>query len=291
MQEQERFQAQLKEFREDDEARWKYEAEELQRQARILEGLMDRTDEEVKAELKKAGINVNVLEEEFEKSAKQVEEAHKELLKIEPPPPKRGRKEQIMMEYVAARASHCTWLYPPAYAGWGNAETCGFNLGLGEINTRCHQQGSGWYGWSSSGHQHCTLWFYYFPPSSGDLVVRPHVDFQGQVNVSAHDLWYLSCHAELQLRLHFDLYQYYWDGEQTATIIDEHRHNSFTGYFVNDHRVMEKNMSVAAGDIVWIKLTSSLDCRARSLLGSVFCDFRTGAARRIKVEHIQVCLT
>lgn len=289
----ERFQAQLKEFREDDEARWKYEAEELQRQMRILEG-MGRTDEEVKAELKKAGINVSVLEEESKKSAQQLERAHKELLEIEPPPARRGRKEPILMQRVAALAGSHTWLWPPAYEGWGNAEECGFNLDLAGINTELHSTGRGGdWGWGAFGYstQFCTLWFYYFPPEDGDLLVEPHVDFQGNVAVSAHDHWYTSTHARLQLRLHFDLFQHYWDGEQTATIIDEHRHDSSAAYWVDDHRIMSKTLSVSADDIVWIKLTTSLWGFGRSDHAHVDCDFRTGASRRIRVEHIWVDLT
>ena len=294
------FRAQLKEFREDDEARWKYEAEEHQRQMRILEG-MRRTDEEVKAEFKKAGINVSVLEEEDRKSEKLLEEAHEKLLEIGPPPARRGRKEQIMTQYVDALVGHrqipshtlCTWVYPPAFDAWGDTEACGFNLDLGEINTELHAKGSGWSGGIEYSPRYCTLWFYYFPPSSGELLVRPYVDFQGNVAISADDKWYTKTHAKLRLRLHFDLYQHYWDGEQTATIVDEHRHNSSAAYWVDEKPSMSKTLGVSANDIVWIKLTTSLSGGAQSNRARVDCDFRTGtgADRRIKVEGIRVCLS
>jgi hypothetical protein len=288
---QERFRAQLKEFREDDEACWKQEAEEVKRQLRLLKGI-GRTDEQVKAELKRAGINVGALEQESKKSAQQLKRAHKEMRKIEPPPSRRGRKEQIVMQQVAALAGSHTWLFPPAWEGWGNAEDCGFNLALGEINTERHMTGDGW-GWAAVayGTQYCTLWFYYFPPRSGDLLVQPHVDFQGDVAVTAHDHWYTSTHAELELKLHFDLYQHYWDGEESATIIDEHRHDSSAAYWVDNHRIMSKTLGVSANDIVWIKLTTSLYVVAHSSHAHVDCDFRTGASRRIRVEHIWVGLT
>ena len=62
------YKAQLKEFRQDDEAQWKYEDEELQRQSRILKD-SGYSDAEFKEELKQAGINVSVLEKESDKEA------------------------------------------------------------------------------------------------------------------------------------------------------------------------------------------------------------------------------
>lgn len=288
---QERYQAQLREFREDDEARWKYEYDEIQRQLKILKGT-GRTDQQVKAELQRAGINVSVLEEDSAKEAQEIKRAHDEIRYLKPPAAKRGRKEPIIMQKIAALAGSHTWLFPPAWEGWGNAEDCGFNLDLGETNTERHMTGDGW-GWEAAayGTQYCTLWFYYFPPRSGDLLVQPHVDIQGDVAVSAHDHLYTSTHAELELKIHFDLYQHYWDGEETATIVDEHRHDSSAAYWVDNHRIMSKTLSVSASDIVWIKLTTSLYVVAHSSHAHVDCDFRTGASRRIRVEHIWVNLT
>jgi hypothetical protein len=74
------------------------------------------------------------------------------------------------------------------------------------------------------------MWFYYFPPRAGELTVEPEVHFQGDVALSAHDHIYTSTHAELELKLHFDLFQYYWDGEAVSTIIDEHYQNVSKAY-------------------------------------------------------------
>jgi len=285
------FKAQLREFRQDDEAQWKYEDEELQRQSRILKD-SGYSDAEFKEELKQAGINVSVLERESDKELEREKRIHDELRKVKPPPARRNYKDHILMDQVAALAGSHTWLYPPAYEGWGNAEDCGFNLGLGEFNTERHMTGDGWGLQAVAyGTQYCTLWFYYFPRAAGNLLVEPHVDFQGDVAVSAHDHWYTSTHAELRLKLHFDLFQHYWDGEQTATIIDEHRHDSNTAYWVDNHRIMSKTLSVSANDIVWIKLTTSLYVVAHSSHAHVDFNFRTGASRRIRVEHIWVNLT
>ncbi|MGH8524469.1 MAG: hypothetical protein ACREXY_09705 [Gammaproteobacteria bacterium] len=286
-----RLKAQLREFREDDEAQWKYEATELERQLRVRREA-GRGDAEFKEELAKAGINVSALEQEAEKEAEREKRAHAELKKIHPPPARRGRKEAIAVEQAAALADTATWIFPPAYDAWGNAEDCGFNLALGEINTLRDMTGDGW-GLEARAYttQYCTLWFYYYPRAAGDLRIEPHVDFQGSVAVSAHDHWYTSTHAELLLRLHFDLFQHYWDGEQTATIIDEHRHNSSAAYWVDDHHILSKTLSVSAHDIVWIKLKTSLYVVAHSSHAHVECDFRTGADRRIRAEHIRVNVT
>jgi hypothetical protein len=287
----ERVRGQLEEFREDDEARWKYEADELERQSRIMKET-GRTDAQFKEGLTKAGINVRALEEESDKEVERETRAHAELSKVDPPPVSRSPKDQLLLQQGAALAAAGGWIFPPAREGWGNAEQCGFNLALGEINFERHSTGDGWGLQAVAyGTQYCTLWFYYFPTAAGDLLVEPHVDFQGDVAVSAHDHWYTSTHAELLIRLHFDLFQHYWDGEKTETIVDEHRHDSSTAYWVNDHHIMSKSLSVSANDIVWIKLTTSFYIVAHSSHAHVDCNFRTGADRRIRAEHIRVNLT
>jgi hypothetical protein len=182
-----------------------------------------------------------------------------------------------------------TYLYPPATEAWGNTEECGLNIALAEWNLRADKTGDGW-GWQATagGPQLCTYVFHYFPPRAGELTVEPHVDFQGDVVLKAHDHWYTSTHAELELKLHFDLFQHYWDGETTATIVDEHHQNVNKAFWVDDHRVMSKTLSVSANDVVWIKLTCSLDVTAHSSHAHVVCDFRTGSERRIRVEYIRI---
>jgi hypothetical protein len=287
----ERIQAQLKEFRQDDEARWAYEAQEIARQTRVLND-NGRSDPQFKEELRRAGIDVSALEEQSSRLRELETKAHKELFKVEPPPPRRGRKDAMLLQQVASLAHTRTWLFPPAYEGWGNAEQCGFNLPLGEINTESHKTGDGWGLQAVAyGTEYCTLWFYYFPPESGDLLVQPHVDFQGSVAISAHDHWYTSTHAEILIKLHYDLYQHYWDGEETATIVNEHRHDSSTAYWVDNHRVVSKSLSVSANDIVWIKLTVSKFVMAHSSHAYADCDFRSDANRRIRVEHVWLNLS
>jgi hypothetical protein len=287
----ERIQAQLKEFRQDDEARWAYEAQEIARQTRVLND-NGRSDPQFKEELRRAGIDVSALEEQSSRLRELETKAQKELFKVEPPPPRRGRKDAMLLQQVASLAHTRTWLFPPAYEGWGNAEQCGFNLPLGEINTESHKTGDGWGLQAVAyGTEYCTLWFYYFPPESGDLLVQPHVDFQGSVAISAHDHWYTSTHAEILIKLHYDLYQHYWDGEETATIVNEHRHDSSTAYWVDNHRVVSKSLSVSANDIVWIKLTVSKFVMAHSSHAHADCDFRSDANRRIRVEHVWLNLS
>jgi hypothetical protein len=290
-----RFKAQLKAFREDDDARWKYEENEVQRQLRILKET-GYNDASFKEELKRAGINVSAVEQDSEKELESQKRVFEELRKIEAPPRRHGQKTRILLQENAARSvilpsTINTSIFPPAYEGWGNTEDCGFNLGLGEFNLKRDETGDGWGIQAVAyGTQYCTLWFYYFPPFAGELTVEPHVDFQGDVTLSAHDHWYTSTWAELKLKLHFDLFQHYWDGEAVATIIDERHQNVNKSFWVDDNRVVSKSLSVSAHDIVWIKLTTSLYVVAHSSHAHVACDFRTGSSRRIRVEYIQLRL-
>ena len=285
------FLAQLKEFREDDQALWKYQEQETQRQQRIVKEA-GSSDEQFKEELKKAGINVKALEEESDHELEKQNRAFEELRKIAPPPRRRGQRSRLLLDQIAALPLRDinTVIYPPAQDGWGNAEDCGLNLNLGEFNIKGEATGSGWgiQATASPPPRTCTLIFYYFPPRAGELTVEPHVDFQGDVALSAHDHWYTSTHAELELKLHFDLFQHYWDGEQVATIINEHHQNVKKSYWVDDHRVLSKTLSVSANNVVWIKLMISYKHNAHSSHARVAYDFRTGSDRRIRVESIRI---
>jgi len=285
------FLAQLKEFREDDHAQWKHAEKEMQRQARILKEA-GGSDEQFKAELKKAGINVTALEKDAKRDLEKQRRAFEELRKIEPPPARRGRKTRILVDQIRLPQLNDinTLIYPPAQYSYGNTEDCGINLDLGEFNIKGDTTGDGW-GWAATASPPpptCTFWFYYFPPRAGELTVEPHVDFQGDVVISAHDHWYTSTHADLEVKLYFDLFQHYWDGEQSASIVNEHHQNVDKAYRVDDHRVMTKTLSVSANDVVWIKLTVSHQADAHSSYAHVAYDFRTGSDRRIRVEYIRI---
>jgi hypothetical protein len=285
------FLAQLKEFREDDKAQWKHAEKEMQRQAIIMKEI-GGSDEQFKEELKKAGINVAALEKEAKRELEKQKKAFEELRKIELPPKRRGQKSRILLDQNIVRPLHDinTLIYPPAQDSWGNSEDCGFNLGLGEINIKGEDTGDGW-GWAATASgppRSCTLLFYYFPPRAGELTVEPHVEFQGDVVINAHDHWYTNTNVNLEMKLSFDLFQHYWDGEQTATVISEHHQNVKKAYWVNDHRVMSKTLSVSANEVVWIKLTVTHEADAHSSHAHVAYDFRTGSDRRIRVEYIRI---
>ena len=285
------FLAQLKGFREDDQAQWKYQEQELQRQQRIVKEA-GSSDEQFKEELKKAGINVKALEDESNAELEKQKRAFDELRKIAPPPRRRGQRARLLLDQIVAFPLNDinTVIYPPAQDGWGNAEDCGLNVNLGEFNIKGEATGSGWgiMATASPPPNTCTLMFYYFPPRAGELTVEPHVDFQGDVVLNAHDHWYTSTWAELDLKLHFDLFQHYWDGEQITTIINEHHQNVKKAYWVDDHRVLSKTLSVSANTVVWIKLMISYQHNAHSSHAHVAYDFRTGADRRIRVESIRI---
>jgi hypothetical protein len=283
------FTEQIKEFREDDEARWKYLERENQRQLHIRRDAGD-SDEHLKETLKRAGINVQALEVDSQNELKQQARVFAELRKIEPPPPRRGLASRILADQAIAPSDIDRNIYPPPFQAWGNTEECGFNLPLGEWNLKRDEVGEGWglAATAGSGPQECTMMFYYFPPRAGELTVEPHVDFQGDVALRANDHWYTSTSVDMDLKLRFDLFQHYWDGEAVATIISEHHQNVHKAYWVDDHRVMSKSLSVSANDPVWIKLTCSLDVGAHSGYAHAACDFRTGSERRIRVEYIRI---
>ncbi|GAA2391748.1 hypothetical protein GCM10010420_15050 [Streptomyces glaucosporus] len=96
----EQHQERLRRFREEDEARWKREDQELERQSRILSGLK-RSDEEVREQLKKAGFNLRALERESGIEADELRRAHEELLKI-PPSRKGSRPDRILLDRISA---------------------------------------------------------------------------------------------------------------------------------------------------------------------------------------------
>jgi hypothetical protein len=181
------------------------------------------------------------------------------------------------------------WLYPPAYDASGDQDYCGTNKALGEFNVSGDKTGDGW-GWSAVAYvtSYCTLWFYVVPAQNGNLTVRPYINCEGSIAMSAHDHWYTSTSANLQMFMHFDLFQYYWDGEQVAAIVDESMTDNQKAYWLDKQIVMEKTLSVAASDIVWIKLTLSVLAMAHSSYAHIQYDFREGADRYIRIPYIYI---
>jgi len=126
--------AQLKRFREEDEARWRYEAEEVKRQNRIF-AEHGRTEAQAKAALEKAGINVRALEEESAEAVRRLEASHKQLLTVGPPPARSGRKQPVLLNYLSSLGQHipwplyrCDWFYPPLHDAWGSGEEVALTL-------------------------------------------------------------------------------------------------------------------------------------------------------------------
>jgi hypothetical protein len=253
-----RFRAQIKEFREDDETRWKYAEKEWQRQWRILKEA-GGSDEQFKETLKKAGINVGALEAEYKNELKRPKSVIEELRSIEAPPPKRGRKERILLDQntVMVPLEINTLIYPPAQDAWGNTEDCGFNLGLGEINVKGEATGDGW-GWAATASPpparrlHAAVLL--LPPAGRRIDGGVSCGFPGRGRpLRARSL------------VHVD-----------------------RAYRVDDRRVMSRSLSVSARDPVWIKLTVTHQCSAHSSSAHVAYDFRTGSDRRIRVEYIRI---
>lgn len=283
------YRAQLKAFLEEDEARWKYEAEEIERQNQILQQL-ERADEHVRATLEKAGVNVSVLDEAFYDSVQRTRDARAELAKITPPrPQRRARRDRFMLQKVTALANFTTTslIFPPASAASGNSEECGFNVDLGEANIKKESEGDGW-GWGARGigTDYCTLWFHYFPPAAGELTLEPHIECKGAVFIQSNDHVWSNTWAEARLKIHFDLFQHYWDGEVTYPIVDEYCEDCLKIYDVDEEPPLSKTLSVSAGDVVWIKITISTRVHAQSSSAFVALDFREGSEQRIRVDHI-----
>lgn len=284
---------QLEELKQEDSARWKYLKSESERQTALLKQQGD-SEEQYKIQLAKAGMNVEALEKESSEEEERERRLFDEIKRVEPPPKrKKFPVADIINGGVFEIPDTNIWILPPADSVEGNNENCGFNAALAEVNKKGRDKGDGWgiMATASGPPEECVLWFHYVPPRAGNLLVEPHIDFQGDVAIKAHDHLYTNTSAELKIWAYFDLFQHYWDGVQTAVVVDEYRTNSKTAYWVDTSPSMSKSLSVSAGNPVYIKIGIVADYHAHSSHAELSFDFRTGADRRIAVEYIRLNLT
>lgn len=283
----------LKELKQEDLARWTYLKAESERQSSLL-NRQEGSEDLYKSRIAKAGINIEALEYEERQEEEREGLLFDEIKKVDPPP-KHHKIDvaDIVNGGVFEIPDTNIWLLPPADSVEGNNEHCGFNAALAEVNKKGRDKGDGWgiMASASGPPEECVLWFHYVPPRAGNLLVEPHIDFQGDVSINAHDHWYTNTSARLKIWAYFDLFQHYWDGVQTATIVDEYRTNSKTAYWVDTSPSMSKSLSVSAGTPVYIKIGIVAEYHAHSSHAELAFDFRTGADRRIAVEYIRLNLT
>lgn len=182
--------------------------------------------------------------------------------------------------------------FPPCVDAWGGGgftdEDCGFNLSRGETNFKSLRQGSGW-GLTATavGHSTSTLVFRLTPPRAGDVRVDAYIDFKGVFAISAHDHFYTSTNAKINLKVSSRLYQHYWEEGPVSTIIDEYHTDSSNSGVVDQQVRLRYSTSLSANDPVLVFVKCDLVIDAHSSHARAEIDFRTGASRHIRVPFIR----
>ncbi|MEA3217063.1 MAG: hypothetical protein QOJ19_3219 [Acidimicrobiia bacterium] len=286
----------LRQFRETDQARMNWEAETAAAELAARRRL--KSDASVQAELQATGVDVRALEAESSRSAASVARAFaagEEPEGVMVAPPRLGA--------MVAGAFHGAPLHTlsadvvtqvlsePAFEAWGNAEVCGANLQLREVNLLGVSHGSGW-GWDAVGvvPQECTLWVAWWPPRAGDLTVRLNVEAKGRLRAIAEDHWWSGTSADAHLEVRFDLYQHYFDGEIRRKVVDFYSQNADVNRVISESFAMVKTLSVSDQAPVLIKFTTAFWVLAHSEYAAVRCDFRTGDHRYVRLTEIDLTL-
>lgn len=291
-----RITALLSQFRETDQARAAWEADAAARELAARRNL--KSDASVKQELQATGVDVQKLEVEGARSAASVAQAFAaadEPDTADLAPPRLGvlapGEFQRAPLHTLSADTLTLVLAEPAFEAWGNAEECGANLQLREVNLLGVSHGSGW-GWDAVGvvPQECTLWVAWTPPRAGDLTVRLNVEAKGKLRAIAEDHWWSGTSADAHLEVRYDLYQHYFDGEIRRRVVDFYSQNANVDRTISDSFSMVKTLSVSDQAPVLIKFTTSFWVLAHSEYAAVRCDFRTGSQRYIRIAEIDLTL-
>jgi len=291
---QDSFSNQIDKFKKEDAARWKYLKAESDRQSALAEKVGDR-DERYQRELAKAGTNVETLFKDSREDAERSRANFEEIKKIDPPPIRNNLVDaDALRNGVFEIPDTNIWIFPPPDSvEVDDSEIWGVNADLAEFNIKRHDEGSGT-GIGAVGvrPQEGILWFHYVPPTAGNLLVEPHLNFKGVVSIWIENHWYTTPAAALRVSAYLDLHQHYWDGQQTEIVVDEDRGGSTSvAYWVDKAPPLSKSLSVSAGVPVYIKIGVVIDyCYADAWDTEITCDFRTGADRRIRLDYIRLRL-
>lgn len=253
------------------------------RQSRGLGG----SDKEAQRMLQRMGLDVASLIQDSQIEAQKLTEAHKAFLDFVRPP---TLPDNNVLQ-IPPNPNVCD-VHPPAIAGFvsipENCSDCGLNLQLGEINFKMSQKGDGWGLSGQVGMRRLiTLVFQFIPPRAGNVQVDAYVDFKGQFAVSAHDHWYTSTHAYLDLSVSSKLYQHYWENGPSVVVLHEDRTESSNSGWVDRYVKLSCTTSISANDPVLISVQTDCSIVAQSSHARVDVDFATGAERRVRVPVIR----
>ncbi|MBI5471676.1 MAG: hypothetical protein HY961_04975 [Ignavibacteriae bacterium] len=277
----------LKDIRKYAKAEAAYERSRLrlvEKEARSL----GQTEASVQKELKAFGVDVKSLLKETAVEERELQKVHKRLMALVLPPLFPG---DLVLELP--RDPNVFDVKPPAIDGFGRRgfsdADCGFNLPLGETNLFVSRKGSGWGIQATAGQPGVsTLVFQFTPPRAGNVLVDVFVDLKGQFSLSAHDHWYTSTRADIDLKVSSRLFQHYWEFGPSSVIINEHRTDSSNAARIDRMERLSYSSSFSANDTVLFFVEVELNVNAHSSHARADVDFKTGAERRIKVPLIRV---
>jgi hypothetical protein len=154
----------------------------------------------------------------------------------------------------------------------------------GDINLSAKNSGNGVFafgGYILYGAEY-DLWYTFVPPSTGTYQIRPTLDFHGFYMLKADDKWWNSKHAEVELHLLIDVYQYNWIGKQKYMVVDERKTNGKKNERVDETHSFSHYADLASGDIAVILVRLKMEARAKGNGSYAEINFELGSANYIR---------
>ena len=274
------------------------ELKDLREQQKRRSKKLKEDEKEVRDILRDSGIAVDRLEELEHKDAQDLKNYLKEVrpkLIGRPTGMARDFKESSVVSWISSQA-HSTLISP--YGASLLAPEKRFLEGVeGEvgnpwilpnnpqdINILDISEGSGWGCWAEGKGVpvRYNVWFNFVPDETSMWDLLALFGFHGFYILKAHDKWYNCKSAEVLVEVNMNVYQYFWHGWKSFSLIDKSDGNIELAKLYDSGHLFDYTTNLKADDATWVVLQISIFAYASGGGSYAEINFSDGSANYIK---------
>ena len=185
------------------------------------------------------------------------------------------------------------WIWNASYGGWwsnwnGEGEEVPYtviNTGAERIDSRSQAWGEGWFDGDYS-QAHGYLAFKFNPPHWGHLHISVWPRIHGYYSLSAHDHWYTSTSARVELDHWVQVHQNFWRTRAYVRRLTLSGSNLTRWGRIDSQFAQTYRTTVGAGDTVTIRVGVRLYSYAKSSHAYSKLDFLSGSGNYVSVPYV-----
>lgn len=136
-----------------------------------------------------------------------------------------------------------------------------------------------------------TWWYLWVPPAEGSYWFWVVSAYAGFYIVKANDGYFNCKYAKAHAFTEVDVYQYFWHGQETRTIIDKRDDNINEAGRVSGSVHFNFSRSLGAGDVMAVKVTTTLDVYAQGSGSYAELNFNDGEGNYLRAPLVFISKT